>query len=112
MTSLSRIPSANISAVVSDVDGTLMTDEKRLTARVQAAVAQLHARGIVFTIMSSRPPRGLRMLLDPLEITAPIGCFNGGVIAKPDLSVISGHVLSSQVARRAVDMLRAHQAQP
>jgi hydroxymethylpyrimidine pyrophosphatase-like HAD family hydrolase len=62
-------PPTKISAVVSDVDGTLMTDDRRLTPRAQAAVAKLHARGIIFTIISSRPARGLRMLLEPLEIT-------------------------------------------
>jgi Cof subfamily protein (haloacid dehalogenase superfamily) len=107
-----RFPSAKISAVVSDVDGTLMTDDKRLTARAQAAVAELHAHGIIFTIISSRPPRGLRMLLEPLQITTPIGCFNGGVIARPDLSVITARVLPSQVARCAVDMLTERGAQP
>jgi 6-phosphogluconolactonase len=81
-----RFPSTKIAAVVSDVDGTLMTDDKRLTLRAQAIVAKLHARGIIFTIISGRPPRGLRMLLEPVEITTPIGCFNGAVIARPDLS--------------------------
>jgi Cof subfamily protein (haloacid dehalogenase superfamily) len=107
-----RFPSAKVSAVVSDVDGTLMTDDKRLTARAQAAVAKLHAHGIIFTIISSRPPRGLRMLLEPLEITTPIGCFNGGVIARSDLSVITAHVLPSQVAQCAVEMLTERGVQP
>jgi Cof subfamily protein (haloacid dehalogenase superfamily) len=107
-----RFPSAKISAVISDVDGTLMTDDKRLTARAQAAVAKLHAHGIIFTIISSRPPRGLRMLLEPLEITTPIGCFNGGVIARSDLSVITAHVLPSQVAQCAVEMLTERGVQP
>ena len=106
-----RFPPAKISAVVSDVDGTLMTDDKRLTPLAQAAVARLHARGIIFTIISSRPPRGVRMLLDPLEIKRPFGCFNGGVIAGPDLSVITAHVLPSHVTRRAVEMLSARGAQ-
>ena len=106
-----RFPATKISAVVSDVDGTLVTDDKILTARAQAAVKKLHARGIIFTIISSRPPRGVRMLLDPLEITTPIGCFNGGVIARPDLSVITAHFLTSEAARRAVDMLDARGAQ-
>jgi Cof subfamily protein (haloacid dehalogenase superfamily) len=106
-----RLPSTKISAVVSDVDGTLMTDDKRLTPLARQAVAKLHARGIIFTIISSRPPRGVRMLLDPLEIKTPVGCFNGGVIAKPDLSVITAHVLPSHVARCAVDMLSACGAQ-
>ena len=99
------------SAVISDVDGTLVTDDKVLTARARAAVAELRASGIIFSIISSRPPRGLRMLVEPLGITTPVGGFNGGVIATPDLSVITEHLLSPQVARRAVDILNARGAQ-
>ena len=111
MTATPRFSSRKISALVSDVDGTLVTDDKILTARTRAAVAELRANGIIFTIISSRPPRGLRMLLKPLEITTPIGSFNGGVIAMPDLSVITEHLLLPQVARRAVDVLDAHGVQ-
>jgi Cof subfamily protein (haloacid dehalogenase superfamily) len=85
----------------------LVTDDKVLTPRAQAAVADLHARGIIFTIISSRPPRGLRMLIERLGIETPVGGFNGGVIATPDLAVVTEHLLSSQVAGRAVDTLNA-----
>jgi Cof subfamily protein (haloacid dehalogenase superfamily) len=95
------------SAVISDVDGTLVTDDKVLTAGAQAAVAKLHASGILFSIISSRPPRGLRMLIERLGIETPMAGFNGGVIATPDLAVVTEHLLSSQVARRAVDSLNA-----
>jgi Cof subfamily protein (haloacid dehalogenase superfamily) len=95
------------SAVISDVDGTLVTDDKVLTARAQAAVAELRASGILFSIISSRPPRGLRMLIERLGIETPVGGFNGGVIATPDLAMVTEHLLSSQVARRAVDILNA-----
>jgi hypothetical protein len=95
------------SAVISDVDGTLVTDDKVLTARAQAAVAELRASGIIFSIISSRPPRGLRMLIERLGIETSVGGFNGGVIATPDLAVVTEHLLSSQVARRAVDILNA-----
>ena len=76
------------SAVISDVDGTLVTDDKVLTGRAQAAVAELRANGILFSIISSRPPRGLRMLIERLGIVTPVGGFNGGVIATPDLAVV------------------------
>src|SRR6266446_4127402 len=110
MTPVRPVP-IKISALVSDVDGTLVTHDKHLPARTVAAVAALHARGIIFAVISSRPPRGLRMLLAPLHITTPIGGFNGGVIAAPDLSVITEHLLLPQVARRAVDMLDARGVQ-
>ncbi len=99
------------SAVISDVDGTLVTDDKVLTPRAQAAAAALRANGIIFSIISSRPPRGLRMLLEPLGITTPVGCFNGGVLASPDLAVIAEHLLSPDTARRALDRLDARGAQ-
>jgi Cof subfamily protein (haloacid dehalogenase superfamily) len=95
------------SAVISDVDGTLVTDDKVLTACAQAAVAELRASGILFSIIIGRPPRGLRMLIERLGIETPVGGFNGGVIATPDFAVLTEHLLSSQVVRRAVDTLNA-----
>ena len=97
--------------MVSDVDGTLLTEEKILTPRSKAAAAELRSRGIVFAIISSRPSRGLSMLLGPLGITTPVGSFNGGVISGPDLTPITRHVLSPDVTRRAVAMLDEHELQ-
>ena len=96
------------SAVVSDVDGTMVTDDKILTPRAQLAVQKLHASGITFSITSARPPRGLAKLIDRLGITAPVIGFNGGVIATPELSTLSSHLLTPDAARRAVEMLTGH----
>jgi Cof subfamily protein (haloacid dehalogenase superfamily) len=106
-----RSPATKISAVVSDVDGTLVNENKLLTARAIAAVAALHARGINFTIVSSRPTRGLQMLLAPLQIKRPFGSFNGGMITTPDLLSVGERLLSPDVARRAIDMLDARGVQ-
>ncbi len=111
MTPSRRSSWTKISALVSDVDGTLVSDDKTLTAGTKSAVAALRACGINFSIISSRPPRGLRTLIDPLAITTPVAGFNGGVIATPDLSVIDAHLVSPEIARRAVDMLDARQVQ-
>jgi Cof subfamily protein (haloacid dehalogenase superfamily) len=99
------------SAVISDVDGTLMTDDKILTSRSVSAAAELRASGIIFSIISARPPRGLRNLLGTLGITTPVIGFNGGVIASPDLAIITEHLLAPDVARRAVEMLDASGAE-
>jgi Cof subfamily protein (haloacid dehalogenase superfamily) len=99
------------SAVISDVDGTLVTDQKILTSRAQSAVAELRARGIVFSVISSRPPRGVRMLTGPLEIEAPVGAFNGGVIVARDLSILTEYLLPPAIARRAVAELDARGVQ-
>jgi Cof subfamily protein (haloacid dehalogenase superfamily) len=97
-----RVMPTTIRAVISDVDGTLVTTDKTLSGRAQAAVAELRARGIGFTIISSRPPRGLGMLLAPLRLTTPFAACNGGIITAPDLSVIAEHDIPSRIARRAI----------
>lgn len=98
-----------IKLLIADVDGTLVTGDKALTARTCEAVARLRASGIMFTITSGRPPRGLAALVAPLKLTAPLAGFNGGVYVKPDLTtVLAQRTMSLAVARKAVDyMLRA-----
>lgn len=96
-----------ISLVISDVDGTLVTSEKLLTERSRAAVSQLGAAGIDFSIVSSRPPFGLRMLVEPLALRLPIGAFNGGALVMPDLSVIKQRLLPPETARAATAVLRS-----
>ncbi|OYV58765.1 MAG: hypothetical protein B7Z69_08875 [Actinobacteria bacterium 21-73-9] len=76
-----------IRLVLSDVDGTLLTSDKRLTESAVRAVADLEAAGIAFAITSSRPPRGLAALVEPLRVRLPLGAFNGGMIVTPELAV-------------------------
>ena len=94
-----------IALVVSDVDGTLVTHEKRLTDATRAAVGRLAEHGIGFTVTSSRPPFGLRSVIRDLDLRLPIGAFNGGAIVQPDLTEIESHFLPREVARDAIDQL-------
>jgi Cof subfamily protein (haloacid dehalogenase superfamily) len=94
-----------ISLVVTDVDGTLVTTDKALTPRAIAAVARLHERKIHFSICSSRPPFGQRMLIEPLQLALPFGGYNGGSIVNPDLSPVEQKLLAPGAARDTVAML-------
>ncbi len=95
-----------ISALISDVDGTLMTPAKTVTDASRKAVAALRERGIGFAVISGRPPRGMRMLVEPFALTAPLAGFNGGAFTNPDLSPLEEHALAPETAQRAVDWLR------
>jgi len=95
-----------IKLLISDVDGTLITHEKKLTVRSIDAVHRLRAADIQFTITSSRPPRGLAMLVKALKIDVPVAAFNGGMFVQPDLkTVIKQHTLSLDVATEVVNYL-------
>lgn len=94
-----------IKLVVSDVDGTLVTPDKSLTDATIRAVQRLREHGIGFTIVSSRPPAGIRMLVETLGLTLPIGVFNGGAIVQPDLSVLEQHLVPAAATRCSIDVL-------
>jgi Cof subfamily protein (haloacid dehalogenase superfamily) len=97
-----------IAAVLADVDGTLVTQEKVLTERAVAAVSGLRQQGIAFAVTSGRPPRGMAMLVEPLGLTTPISAFNGGVIVRPDMTVIEQRTIPQHVVAPAVELLDAH----
>jgi Cof subfamily protein (haloacid dehalogenase superfamily) len=96
-----------IALVVSDVDGTLLTKDKVLTDGAKAAARRLHAAGIGFTIVSSRPTIGMGFLIEPLSITLPVGAFNGSSIVDAGLKPIEQHLIPPAVAQRSLDVLNA-----
>ena len=69
-----------ISAVLTDVDGTLVTKDKVLTTRAREAVQSLRDRGIAFTITSGRPPFGMESLVEPLGLTMPMAAVGMSLI--------------------------------
>jgi Cof subfamily protein (haloacid dehalogenase superfamily) len=79
--------------VISDVDGTLVTHDKKLAPSTIDAVARLQAAGVPFTIISARPPSGIAWLVEALKPSGPIAAFNGGTIVAPDGTVVERHVL-------------------
>jgi Cof subfamily protein (haloacid dehalogenase superfamily) len=99
---------APIALVLADVDGTLVTKEKILTQRAIRAVHELKRRGIRFAITSGRPPKGMSMVIEPLQISEPIAGFNGGMFVRPDLSIIEAKTLPRNVAEKTVSVLRDH----
>lgn len=100
--------SRSIRALLADVDGTLVTKEKVLTQRAIEAVRRLRENGVEFIITSGRPPRGMRMLVEPLGLTLPIAAFNGGMLVHPDLSVVDERPLPDNVVPAVIDTIHAH----
>jgi len=101
-------PSGTIYALLADVDGTLVTKAKVLTKRAIEAVRRLHDVGIAFFITSGRPPRGMRMLIEPLGLKAPFAAFNGGMIVLPNLKVVDERPLPDDIVPDIITTLMAH----
>jgi hydroxymethylpyrimidine pyrophosphatase-like HAD family hydrolase len=81
--------------VVTDVDGTLLTDKKELSAANLLAVRRLSAAGISFTLVSARPPTGLIALARSLDLSLPYGACNGAAVCS-----LNGRVFRSRSVPR------------
>jgi Cof subfamily protein (haloacid dehalogenase superfamily) len=99
---------AKIGLVLADVDGTLVTDAKQLTDRAIAAVRSLGDAGVKFAVTSGRPPRGMQMLVEPLALSLPLAAFNGGLFARPDMSVIEERSIDSSLVAPIVELIGKH----
>lgn len=100
--------SLKISLVISDVDGTLINQNKELTAKTIAAVQQLQQADILFTITSARPPFGLKTIVDTLQLQHPIGAFNGGAILTPNLNIIERTALPQAMIPEVITALEKY----
>ena len=78
----------NIALLLADVDGTLVTQDKVLTPESRAAARELRAAGISLAITSGRPPKGMRMLIEPLALDTVVAGFNGGVFVDAELTIL------------------------
>lgn len=95
-----------IRLLLSDVDGTLVTPDKELTAASVAAVGRLHEAGVAFAVTSGRPPQGMAMLVEPLGITTPISGFNGGVVVTPEMRILEERCLPADAVQPLIGELR------
>jgi Cof subfamily protein (haloacid dehalogenase superfamily) len=94
--------------LVSDIDGTLVPSDKILTARTIRAVNDLRDAGIMFALTSSRPPRGMRMYVEPLKLTTPLAGFNGGMIVDPEHRVLEAWTIDDELIAKTIRSLDDH----
>ncbi len=66
--------------VATDVDGTLIDHDERVTARTKAAVDALIGDGVPFVLATGRPPRWIDPVVDGLGYAPLCVCGNGAVI--------------------------------
>jgi hydroxymethylpyrimidine pyrophosphatase-like HAD family hydrolase len=61
-----------------------------------------------FAVTSGCPPRGMAMLFDQLDLKTPIAGFNGGLFVERNLTIPTQKTVPVDVARQAIDLIRAH----
>ena len=96
--------SAPVRLFISDLDGTLIRNDKTLADATVAAVQRLTEAGLPMTLISARPPSGMMWVAEKLNLDGPFGAFNGGVLFKRDGTVIERHCLDAKVAETILSL--------
>ncbi len=77
-----RIHGKEITTIVSDLDGTLLGEKKKLDPLVFSLIGELKERGVSFVAASGRSYRNMRLLFEPIADRIPYICENGSMAVK------------------------------
>jgi Cof subfamily protein (haloacid dehalogenase superfamily) len=66
--------------VASDVDGTLLTPQERVSPRTAAVIAKVLAAEVPFVLVTGRPPRWVPRVAEQAGVTGYAVCANGAVL--------------------------------
>lgn len=96
-----------MSLVASDLDGTLLRDDKTISERTRAALRRVQEAGIALVLVTGRPPRRMKIVAEELGLTGLAVCCNGAIVYDLAADAIFQHdTLSSDIARQLVTALR------
>lgn len=91
--------------IVSDMDGTLLNEDKKVSDETKAAIRKLEAHGARFTIATGRIYPAAKLYSDDLGIHTPLICCNGAVIIDPATNeVLYGSGISKEIGCQVLDI--------
>ena len=97
--------------LVTDIDDTLLTTDKRITDKVRDALFKAQDTGVTVAIASGRLPIGVRPFVEKLRIPERGGCylaFNGGLILDGQGNILHSDVLDRRFLKEVYTALRPY----
>jgi hydroxymethylpyrimidine pyrophosphatase-like HAD family hydrolase len=95
-----------IRLIASDLDGTLLRDDRSISERTRRALATARAAGIVVVLVSARPPRVLCRFAEAAGVGGLAICANGAITYDLDRGAIrQSQPLDPEVVRRLILVL-------
>jgi len=98
-----------IKLVVSDMDGTLLNSEGKISPENERAIQEARRMGVPFVLCTGRIYSAVKPYAEYLKLDAPvIGC-NGAIIKKPSTGeVLYINAMKPEIVNRVVDVFRKY----
>ncbi|MGE4452995.1 MAG: Cof-type HAD-IIB family hydrolase [Sphaerochaeta sp.] len=77
--------------ICTDIDGTLLDPNHRISERTKEAIVKAHRKGIIIALVSGRIASSLTIIQQELGISGPLGCFNGALVLDEDRKELEAH---------------------
>lgn len=92
--------------IATDVDGTLLDDDERVTDRTREVISAAVADGTQFVLATGRPPRWIAPVVADLGFAPIAVCANGSVIYDPATDrVLAARMLSVETLNELVEIV-------
>jgi len=74
-----------------DLDGTLLTSDKRISPVSESILARVRAAGVHIVLASARPPRSVMAFYTRLDLDTPMINYNGALVYDPPSQRVLAH---------------------
>lgn len=91
--------------VFSDVDGTLLNSEYKITPLTQQAIRRLEEKGVPFVIVSGRSPSGIYHIQEEYGFKSPIISYSGALILDADGNVRYSKGIAKSRAKKILEFI-------
>ncbi len=98
--------------VALDLDGTLLNNELKITARAANAIREAEKKGVKVTICTGRMFASAYQFAEELEINVPLITYNGALVKNSiDKKVLYERYLPLEEARHVIELCRQYDCQ-
>ncbi|WPC40821.1 Cof-type HAD-IIB family hydrolase [Clostridium sp. JS66] len=94
--------------IASDMDGTLLNDDKNISNYNLAMINKATSLGVKFVIASGRVPATLKFYEETIGKNQPIICANGAIVLDHNKNIIYSNPISKNNLIKIIDILRKY----
>lgn len=88
------------SAVLLDIDGTLVDSKMQVSANTKRLLNRLEKRGVPIVLCSARAPSGVELVEQQVGLSSPIVCFGGSLILDENRGILEDQGVERDTAVR------------
>ena len=94
--------------IFSDIDGTLINSNFKVTPKTRQGIKQIVAQGATFVPISARMPEAITPIMEQIGIDSYIISYNGALIQDMQQNTIASHTMDGQVALQVCSYVSKH----